>query len=75
MGAEFHLEELELISSDGRGDVRKLARWYFEAVRRGDLRGIGDLFTHRVPFSEVERGFGLLENEPDAVIKIAVTYD
>ena len=75
LGAEFHLEELELISSDGRGDVRKLARWYFDAIGRGALRGIGDLFTHRIPFSEVERGFELLEKEPHAVVKIAVTYD
>ncbi len=75
LGAEFHLEEQELISSDGRGDVRKLSRWYFEAIRRGALTGIGDLFSHRVPFSEVERGLKLLDREPEAVTKVAVTYD
>ena len=47
----------------------------FEAIRRGSLTGIGDLFSHQVPFSEVERGVELLEQEPEAVTKIAVTYD
>ena len=75
LGAEFHLHEQELISSDGRGDVRKLARWYFEAIKRGDLSGIGDLISHRVPFEDVEQGLQLLETEPGSVIKIAVTYD
>jgi len=74
-GMEFHLGELEMISADGRGDVRKLARWYFETVKRGALDGITDLITHRVPFTEIERGFELLEHEPDTVVKIVVTYD
>ncbi len=75
LGIEFHLEELEMISADGRGDVRKLSRWYFEAIRRGSLSGIGDLITHRVLFSEVEHGFELLEREPESVVKIVVMYD
>ena len=73
-GLEFHLEELELITADGRGDVRKLARWYFEAVLRGALSGIPDLITHRVAFSDIESGFELLERESDAVVKILITY-
>jgi len=75
LGTEFHLGELEMISADGRGDVRKLARWYFETIRRGSLDGITDLITHRVPFGEIERGFELIEHEPENVVKIFVTYD
>jgi threonine dehydrogenase-like Zn-dependent dehydrogenase len=75
LGIEFHLEELEMISADGRGDVRKLSRWYFEAIRRGSLSGVADLISHRVPFSEVEQGFELLEREPESVVKIVVKYD
>ena len=74
-GIEFHLGELEMISADGRGDVRKLTRWYFDAVHSGSLDGITDLITHRVPFAEIERGFELLEREPENVVKIVVTYD
>lgn len=74
-GIEFHLEELEMISSDGRGDVHKMARWYFDAVARGAIGDLSKLITHRVPFREVDRGFKLLETEPDEVVKILVTYD
>jgi 2-desacetyl-2-hydroxyethyl bacteriochlorophyllide A dehydrogenase len=73
-GLEFHLEELELITADGRGDVRKLARWYFHAIRRGAVTGIHELITHQVSFSEIEKGFELLEGEPESVVKILVTY-
>ncbi len=73
-GLEFHLEELELITADGRGDVRKLARWYFRAIERGLLTGIPDLITHRVPFSDIQSGFELLESEPENVVKILITY-
>jgi 2-desacetyl-2-hydroxyethyl bacteriochlorophyllide A dehydrogenase len=75
LGIEFHLGELEMISADGRGDVRKLTRWYFDAVRRGALSGITDAITHSVPFLEIESGFELLEQEPGNVVKIVVTYD
>jgi len=75
LGIEFHLGELEMISADGRGDVNKLARWYFNAVLDNSLDGICDVITHRVPFGEIERGFEFLEREPDKVIKIIVTYD
>lgn len=74
-GIEFHLGELEMISADGRGDVEKLARWYFDATQRGSLDGVTDLITHRVPFEEIESGFVMLEEEPENVIKIVVTYD
>lgn len=74
-GVEFHLNELELISSDGRGDVRALTRWYFRAVQRGDMGTVAELMTHRVSFEDIEAGYGLLETEPENVVKILVTYD
>jgi threonine dehydrogenase-like Zn-dependent dehydrogenase len=75
LGIEFHLGELEMISADGRGDVRKLTRWYFDAVQRGDFNGVAEAITHSVPFSEIKNGFELLEREPEDVVKIVVTYD
>jgi len=73
-GLEFHLEELELITADGRGEVRKLSRWFFDAIRRGAVTGIPDLITHSVSFSDIESGFDLLERESESVVKILVTY-
>lgn len=75
IGVEFHLDELEMISADGRGDVRKLAGWYFAALERGDLPQLDALFTHRVPFGRIAEGFELIEHEPESVVKILVTYD
>ncbi len=74
LGIEFHLDELEMISADGRGDVRKLAGWYFAALERGDLPQLDGLFTHRVPFERIAEGFELIEREPGDVVKILVTY-
>ena len=73
-GIEFHLDELEMVSADGRGDVKKHARWYFDALRRGALQGIADLMTHRVPFDRIDDGYQLLAQYPENVVKILVTY-
>ena len=73
-GVDFHLGELELISSDGGWDLHKFANWYFGAIERGMIRHMGDLITHRVPFAELIRGFELLEQKPKEVLKVAVTY-
>jgi 2-desacetyl-2-hydroxyethyl bacteriochlorophyllide A dehydrogenase len=75
LGVEFHLDELEMVTADGRGDVDRLASWYFGALRRGALVGLEDLVTHRVPFTEIERGYRLTEEDPEHVVKILVTYD
>ncbi len=74
LGVEFHLGELELISSDGGGDRRRLSAWYFGALRRGAIRGIESLLTHRVPFDELKSGFDLIEHRADQVVKVLVTY-
>ncbi|MFC1640261.1 zinc-binding dehydrogenase [Gemmatimonadota bacterium] len=75
LGIEFHLGELEMISADGRGDVRKLTRWYFDAVCRGAFNGITETITHSVPFLDIASAFERLEREPENVVKIVVTYD
>jgi hypothetical protein len=44
----------------------------------GEASNIGDLTalnTHRVPFRQIDKGFRLLETEPEDVVKILVTYD
>ena len=56
------------------GDVKKLTRWYFAALARGDLAGVTDLMTHRVPFDRIDEGYRLLADEPEDVLKVLVTY-
>lgn len=74
-GMDFHLGELELISSDGGWDPARHARWYFNAIRRGSISGIEEMISHRIHFNEVEKGFEMLEHQPGEVIKILVEYD
>lgn len=73
-GMDFHLGELEMISSDGQWDLHKHARWFFGAIQRGQIRHLTDLITHRVPFSQIQRGFDIIEQQPEEMVKIVVTY-
>ncbi len=75
LGVEFHLSELEMISTDGGGDRRRLTEWFFGQLRRGTISGIESLATDRVPFAELPRAFELIEQQPDRVMKVLVTYD
>jgi threonine dehydrogenase-like Zn-dependent dehydrogenase len=74
-GVEFHLGELEMISTDGGGDRLRLTEWFFGALRRGAIKSIESLATDRVRFTELPRAFELIEREPERVIKVLVTYD
>ncbi|MEM7115389.1 MAG: zinc-binding alcohol dehydrogenase [Chloroflexota bacterium] len=74
LGMDFHLGELELISSDGSWDWQKHARWFFSAIQRGAIQNLGDMISHRVPFSEIDRGFQMLEQQPEEVVKVVVEY-
>ena len=74
-GMDFHLGQLEMISSDGGWDPHKQSRWYFGAIQRGAIKDITAMVTHRIPFEEVEKGFELIEQHPEEVVKIIVTYD
>ena len=73
-GMDFHLGELELISSDGQWDLHKHARWYFQAIQRGAIQNITDLISHRIPFNEIPHGFDIIEHQPEEVVKIVITY-
>ncbi len=37
---DFHLGELELISSDGNWNIHQQACWYFNATQRGQIKNI-----------------------------------
>ena len=37
---DFHLGELELISSGGSWNIHQHARWYFNAIQRGQIKNI-----------------------------------
>ena len=74
LGMDFHLGELEMISSDGSWDWQKHARWYFSAIQRGTIQNVGSMITHRVPFANIEEGFKLIEQKPEEVVKVVVSY-
>lgn len=73
-GMDFHLGQLEMISSDGGWDPHRQARWYFDSLRRGAISDISKMITHRIPFDEIESGFKLIEQHPQDVVKIVITY-
>ncbi|MBT5874079.1 MAG: zinc-binding alcohol dehydrogenase [Candidatus Latescibacteria bacterium] len=73
-GLDFHLGQLELISADGGWDPHRQARWYFSAIQRGAITGISNMITHRIPFEEIESGFKLIEEHPEDLVKIVITY-
>ncbi|MCB8961151.1 MAG: zinc-binding alcohol dehydrogenase [Ardenticatenales bacterium] len=74
-GMDFHLGELTMISSDGGWDIARHARWFFGAIQRGLIRDLASLISHRVPFGELETGFGYIEHEPGAMTKVVVEYN
>ncbi len=74
-GVDFHLGELEMISSDGGWDMHQFAEWFFGAIRRGVIQHLPELISHRVPFLELDRGFQLIEKIPQDVVKVIVTYE
>ncbi len=73
-GMDFHLSELTMISSDGCLDIERHAQWFFGSIRRGLIPDLSDLISHRISFAELERGFELIENRPNEVTKVVVTY-
>lgn len=73
-GVDFHLGELNMVSADGTWDLRSFSRWFFGAIERGAIQGLGSLISERVPFDRLESGFELLHSRPDEILKLAVTY-
>lgn len=74
LGMDFHLGELEMISSDGSWDMQKHARWFFSAIQRGAIQNLDSMISHRVPFGDVARGFEIIEHQPTEMVKVVVTY-
>jgi len=73
-GVDFHLGELEMISSDGGWDIGRFATWYFRAIQNGMIKDIDKLISHRVSFADLNEGFRLIEQEPKQVLKVIVNY-
>ncbi len=73
-GMDFHLGELEMISSDGGWEPQAQARWFFGSLRRGSISDITRMVSHRISFEDLESAFGLIEHTPEDVAKILITY-
>ncbi len=73
-GVDFHLGELEMISADGSWELNAFARWFFGAIQRGAIKDLSSLISQRVPFAELDKGFQLLANQPENVVKVAVSF-
>jgi len=83
LGAEWHHNRVTLLSSMGvwgcphrdhptwnRGRVHQTA---IELLATGRLK-TDELVTHRIPFEQAADAYQLIESQPEAVIKIILTY-
>jgi 2-desacetyl-2-hydroxyethyl bacteriochlorophyllide A dehydrogenase len=83
LGAEWHHNRVTLLSSMGvwgcphrdhptwdRGRVHQTA---IELLGSGTLK-CDDLISHRLPFQQAVDAYQLIESQPEAVIKIILTY-
>jgi threonine dehydrogenase-like Zn-dependent dehydrogenase len=83
LGAEFHRNRIQLISSMTINECahRSNPCWSLErlnTVARGMLASgqliVENLVTHTFSFSEAQEAYDLLNRAPDDVLKIALTY-
>ena len=73
-GVDFHLGELDMISADGSWELAPFARWFLGAIERGAIVDLPSLISQRIPFAELGRGFELLAERPNEVVKVVVTF-
>ena len=83
LGAEWHHNRVTLLSSMGVWDCphRDHPTWNRERIHQTavdlmvndqlDTRG---LITHRVPFEKAADAYQLIESQPEAAIKVLLTY-
>ena len=81
LSPEFHMRRLRMVSSSVNApDGRLSSRWTNQ--RRLDLDvslltelHAGDLISHRIPFEDAAAAFRTIDERPDEVISVALTYD
>lgn len=80
LSPEFHMRRLRMVSSSVNApDGRLSQRWTNQ--RRLDLNvellgplHAGDLISHRIPFHEAARAFELIDQHPEEVLSVVLTY-
>src|SRR5690606_26747852 len=83
LGAEWHHNRVTMVSSMGvwdcphrdhplwnRGRVHETAA---RLLASGQLQTAG-LISHRIPFERAKEAYALIEGQPEAVVKVALTY-
>jgi threonine dehydrogenase-like Zn-dependent dehydrogenase len=80
LSPEYHMRRLRMVSSSVNApDGRLSQRWTNQ--RRLDLDvellaplHAGDLISHRIPFQDAEHAFELVDQHPDEVLSVVLTY-
>lgn len=80
LSPEFHMRRLRMVSSSVNApDGRLSMRWTNQ--RRLDLDvelltplHAGELISHRIPFAEADAAFTLIDQRPDEVLSVVLTY-
>ncbi len=80
LGGRFHRDRLNLRGSQvGTVDPALLPRW--DRTRRSEVvlellrhLPLDDLITHRVPFEQAADAYRLIEERPDEVMQVVLTY-
>ena len=81
LGGHFHRGRVRVRSSQvGRLDPALAPRWdhtrrlALAATLLGELR-LAELITHRIPFAQAPAAYRLLDERPDEVVQVVLTYD
>jgi threonine dehydrogenase-like Zn-dependent dehydrogenase len=81
LSPEFHMRRLRMVSSSVNApDGRLSSRWTNERRLNLDVALLdevhaGELISHRIPFAEAARAFELVDQHPEDVISVVLTYD
>lgn len=81
LGGQFHRGRVSLVSSQvstispdlrGRWTPERRIDTAWEHLRR---IGVGEFVTHRIPFSDADRAYELLDGSPERTLGVLLTYD
>ena len=81
LGEEFHLNRVRLISSQSAGVNPLLADRWDKARRTKSLLellpqvNLDDLITHRFPLEQAAEAYRMVDNNPEEVLQVVLTYD
>lgn len=80
LSPEFHMRRLRMVSSSVNApDGRLSARWSNERRLNLDVALLtelhaGELISHRIPFEDAAAAFELVDQHPDQVLSVVLTY-